>query len=266
MEFKDTDYALYLDDIGSGTPGLKDDFPMFGLGGFIVKRSNEVVIIDALRKFKDGWNIDRDIPLHGSEIRSRKERYRWLRDNDEDCKRFKSELLELVLSLPIVVHGCIVDRVRYYRRYHERYGRKPWDMRKSAATIILERCVKYVQSLGGQSLFVVFELCGKAEDNIFRVCYRELREQGNPFDSANSSKYSPADVQVLSNILQPTAFAYGKENELLQVADACLFPLATSRNGKENSAFVGFKKSKMLVDVLVEDPAVLGSKFYCFDD
>jgi hypothetical protein len=231
-----------------------------------VKRKDENVVLDALRSFKDCWNIKRDIPLHGSEIRSRKERYRWLRDNDDECKRFKTELLEMLLSLPIVVHGCIVDRVGYYNRYHEKYGRKPWDLRKSAATIILERCVKYVKLQGGQSLFVVFELCGKAEDNIFRECYRQLREQGNPFDSSNSSKYSPTDVQDLSDILHPTAFAYGKENELLQIADICLFPLATSRNGKDNSAFSGFKNSRMLVDVLVPDPAVFGTKFYCFDD
>jgi hypothetical protein len=265
MEFKDTDYAIYIDDIGSGKPGLRGDFPMFGLGGFLVKRQNEVTVVEALRNFKNSWNIKQNIPLHGSEIRSRKERYRWLRDDDRECKRFKAELLDMILALPIVVHGCIVDRVGYFNRYHGKYSRKPWDMRKSAALIVLERSVKFVKLQGGESLTAVFELCGKAEDDIFRECHRQLRELGNPFDSSNSAKYSPADVEDLSRILCPTAYAYGKENELLQIADACLFPLATSRNGKQNSAFNGFKISKLLVDELVSDPSVLGAKFYCFD-
>lgn len=259
------EYSLYLDDIGSGTPGLKDDFAVFGLGGCLMKRSDEPTILKTLRQFKQKWGIKLDIPLHGSEIRSRKERYRWLRNDEEECKQFKNELLEMVLSLPVVVHGCIVDRVGYYKRYHQKYSRNPWNMRKSAALIILERSAKYVQSLGGRSLTVTFELCGKAEDTLFRQCYNDLRNQGNQFDQSNSAKYKPADAAALSTILSPTLYAFNKDNELLQIADACLFPLATSRSGKPNAAFEGFKSRKMLIDELVSEPLVMGAKFYCFD-
>jgi hypothetical protein len=260
-----TSYALYVDDIGSGTPGTRDEFAYFGLGGVIVNRSEEAAIRRLIRQFKGEWTIDEKTPLHGAEIRTMKDRFHWLSKlPKEDLVRFKTGIMELVMSMPIIVHGCIVDRERYYNRFYKTYERSTWNMRKSAAAILLERSVKFVRSVGGNSLSVYFELCGNAEDNIFKTAYTELRDQGHPFNKANAEKYAPLDATEAAGLLSEKPFGRKKDNELLQVADLCLFPLATSRNGKPNKAFERFMSDKKLVDTLVGD-STTWVKFYCFE-
>lgn len=260
-----TAYALYVDDIGSGTPGTRDEFEYFGLGGVIVNRSDEGAIRRLIREFKKEWNIDESVPLHGAEIRAMKERFHWLSKLDqEELVRFKTGIMELLMSMPIVVHGCIVDRERYYSRFYKTYERGTWNMRKSAAAILLERSIKFVRSLGGNSLSVYFELCGSAEDSIFKTVYAEFRDQGHPFDRGNAEKYAPLEATEAAGLLYEKPFGRKKDNELLQVADLCLFPLATSRNGKPNKAFERFVNEKKLVDTQVDDSTMF-VKFYCFD-
>jgi hypothetical protein len=258
-------YALYVDDIGSGTPGTRDEFAYFGLGGVIVNRLDEGAIRKLIRQFKKDWKIDEAVPLHGAEIRTMKQRFHWLSKLEkEEQVRFKTGIMELVLSMPIIVHGCIVDRERYYSRFYKTYERSTWNMRKSAVAILLERSVKFVRSLDGESLSVYFELCGSAEDNIFKTAYAELRERGHPFNKANAEKYAPLEAADNAALLSETPFGRKKDNELLQVADLCLFPLATSRNGRPNRAFERFVSEKKLVDTHVSDSS-MGVKFYCFD-
>jgi hypothetical protein len=259
------EYLLYLDDIGSGKPGLNDAFPMFGLGGCIVKKSDEPIVRQLLRDFKQKWGIALNIPLHGAEIRAEKDNFRWLKADKEKCIEFKKDVLRFVLTLPIVVHACIVDRAGYYRRYHEKYNRASWDMRKSAAVILLERSCKFVKHQGGKSLAVTFELCGKTEDFLFRQSYADLRNKGNLFNESSSEKYKPAGSTELSQMLGPIAYGRGKSEELLQIADLCLFPVATAKNGKPNVAMDAFRSSRLIVDELVSDSAV-AIKYYCFDE
>lgn len=261
----DSAYALYVDDIGSGTPGTRDEFSYFGLGGVIVNRADETAIRKQIRQFKRDWDIDEEIPLHGAEIRAMKARFHWLSKLPKhDLVRFKTDILNLVISMPIVIHGCIVDRDSYYQRFHRTYARGTWNMRKSVAAILLERSVKFVGTLGGVSRAVYFELSGNMEDNIFKSTYADLRNQGHPFNKENADKYAPLAASVTSALLFPKPFGRKKDNELLQVADLCLFPLATSRNGKPNRAFELFVREKKLVDTRVSDSSA-GVKFYCFD-
>jgi hypothetical protein len=260
-----TAYALYVDDIGSGTPGTRDEFAYFGLGGVIVNRSDEGAIRKLIRQFKEEWNIDEKVPLHGAEIRTMKERFHWLSKlKQEELVRFKTGIMELVMSMPIIVHGCIVDRECYYNRFYKTYERGTWNMRKSAVAILLERSVKFVRSLGGDSLSVYFELCGSAEDNIFKTAYAELRDQGHPFNKVNAEKYAPLEATETAGLLSQKPFGRKKDNELLQIADLCLFPLATSRNGRPNKAFERFVSERKLVDTQVDD-STMWVKFYCFD-
>jgi hypothetical protein len=260
-----TGYALYVDDIGSGTPGTRDAFPYFGLGGVLIKRSDESTVRSLLRQFKDKWNIERETPLHGAEIRTMKDRFHFLAKLPTDKMiEFKKEILDLIIAMPVIVHGCIVHRESYYNRYYKTYERGTWNMRKSAASILLERCVKFVQSAGGESLAVYFELCGSAEDAIFRSSYDEMRSKGHPFNQQNAEKYAPLDACETSIVLAEKPFGRRKDNELLQVADLCLFPLATSRNGKQNKAFEQFISHKKLVDTVATD-STMNAKFYCFD-
>lgn len=168
--------------------------------------------------------------------------------------------------MPIVVNACIVSREGYYKRYHARYGRHTWNMRRSAIVILLERSTKYVKACNGTSLTLYFEMCGESEDQVLRNAYGDLRTKGHPFDQTNADKYSPLVAGDLSALLAERPSGRRKDTELLQIADLCLFPVATSRNGQPNRAFERFRETNILMDSRVSGhEAELGIKYYCFD-
>ncbi|WP_218596760.1 DUF3800 domain-containing protein [Chroogloeocystis siderophila] len=76
MKLEYSEFALYLDDSGSPKPDPKDPHPFFGMGGVLINRGHERIIETLVLEFKQRWNIGLDIPLHGSEIRSRKNNYK----------------------------------------------------------------------------------------------------------------------------------------------------------------------------------------------
>jgi hypothetical protein len=261
------DYALYIDDIGSGKPGNLDSFKFFALGGFLINRIEEDNVRNALREFKAHWSIS-GVPLHGAEIRSKKKNFSWLGlADDEQVVAFKTGILDLVLSQPIAIHACVIDRAGYYERYHAKYGRNTWEMRKSAFAILLERAVKFVLHMGGKSLTVYFEKAGGTEDSLNRTTYENLRNAGHPFDHNNAAKYKPLAASDLSDVLAPDVYADTKDNLLLQLADLCLYPVATARDGRVNVGWQRFIDEKRLVDAIVGDDLAptMGIKFYCFD-
>lgn len=72
------EFALFLDESGSPKPNPKDSAPFFAMGGILIDRRDEVIVEEKLTNFKNNWVIAEDIPLHGSEIRSKKNRFSWL--------------------------------------------------------------------------------------------------------------------------------------------------------------------------------------------
>ncbi|WNN89779.1 DUF3800 domain-containing protein [Gloeocapsopsis dulcis] len=72
MKLEYSEFALYLDDSGSPKPNPNDQCPFFGMGGVLINRGHEQIIEALVLEFKQRWNIAVDIPLHGSEIHSRK--------------------------------------------------------------------------------------------------------------------------------------------------------------------------------------------------
>lgn len=262
-----TKYSLYVDDCGASKPGTRDAFQYFGLGGVLIESDKEAEIIVGVNAFKDRWNILHTTPLHGAEIRAKKENFRWLaRVETEVVVQFKTELLELLESLPIIIHGCITHREGYWTRYKDKHKNNTWDMRKSATSILIERVVKYLTSVGGTSLEVFFERCGQAEDNTFRQAYQHLRTEGHPFNPLTAAQYAPLTNDQLETILAPTPNVRDKNTVLLQVADLCLFPVATARNGFPTPALDRLTAAGRVIDGVTEGPILeMGIKYYCFD-
>jgi len=58
------------------SPIRKSHILFFGMGGVLINRGHERIIETLVLEFKQRWNIGLDIPLHGSEIRSRKNNYK----------------------------------------------------------------------------------------------------------------------------------------------------------------------------------------------
>lgn len=260
------EFALFLDESGSPKPNPKDQAPFFAMGGVLVRRKDEAVIEDSITKFKERWNIDRKVPLHGSEIRSQKDRFAWLgKLSEEEQERFIEDLTSLIIGCPILVHACVISRSGYFNRYLERYGSNTWEMMKTAFSILVERAAKYAASNNG-TVMVYYEKAGKTEDRLIKQYYRDLCSSGHPFNPATAAKYSPMPAAQMSELLRGIE-GKTKNRAELQLADLCLYPLAKIKTQPDNKAFLAMRDEKLIVDCHLHPDHVeaLGIKYYCFD-
>ncbi len=72
QQYRRGELALFLDESGSPKPNPRNSAPFFAMGGVLVERADESTIETLLAEFKDRWEIDPNVPLHGNEIRSQK--------------------------------------------------------------------------------------------------------------------------------------------------------------------------------------------------
>jgi hypothetical protein len=231
-----SEFALFIDESGSPKPNPKDTTPYFALGGVLVKRVEEAVIEQAVAEFKQRWNISLDTPLHGNEIRSKKKRFAWLgKLPEQERNDFMDDLTTTIISLPIIVHACVVSRQGYHDRYLEQYGDNTWEMMKSAFSILVERSVKFVGDRD-ESIMIYYEEAGKREDNLLKGYFNELRESGHPFDSSNASKYSPLSGERLARCLRGIE-GKKKSNPILQISDLCLYSFTRSKDKLMRSCY-----------------------------
>jgi hypothetical protein len=259
--------ALYIDESGSPKPNPKDSAKYFALGGVLLERQNELVVESAISDFKQRWEIDKETPLHGNEIRSKKNKFAWLgKLSQQQQENFQVDLTQTITSLPIAIHACVVSRTGYLDRYFAKYGQQTWGMMRSAFAILVERSAKYAMSKDG-NIMIYHEKAGKKEDRLFKEYFQELRSSGHPFDTTNASKYLPLGNTELAKHLLGIE-GKSKQNPILQVADLCLYPIARSKEELSNQAYVAMKEAGILVDchLPAENLETLGIKYYCFNN
>ena len=256
-----------MDESGSPKPNPRDSASYFAVGGVLIQHKDESSIRLQIADFKQRWEIDESVPLHGNEIRSRKKNFAWLglRSEDEQNK-FLQDLTATIIQCPIIVHGCVVSRKGYLDRYLARYGSNTWEMMKSAFSILLERVSKYVVLQGGE-VIVYFEKAGKKEDKLITSYFNDLRVSGAPFSSETSTKYAPLTSNQMQQVLTGIE-GKSKNNPILQIADLCLYPVAKSREQPQNRAFQELTQHQKLVDTVLtpDDLEKIGIKYYCFDN
>lgn len=258
-----TSFTLYLDDSGSPKPNIKDSTPHFALGGILVNDEDQQEIITMIREFKNRWGISYDIPLHAVEIRSKKNKFSFLNGKSQaELDKFFADITELIVKAPFLVQACVISRQGYLDRYSEIYGDKTWNMLKTALCIVLERSLKYVLAQQGE-LRIVFEKIGRREDRLITSIFYDYRSNGNPFDVNRSQLYNPLDTQIIESRLLSIQGS-SKKNELLQLADLCLFPVACSKTQSNNRAFNTIIEARKLIDYHVLDTTTEGIKFYCY--
>lgn len=260
------EFALFIDDSGSPKPNLKDSSPYFAMGGILVKRKDEILIKNSIDNFKKRWNIPQDYPLHGNEIRSKKRGFAWLGKLDKiEYEKFMDDLTQLIVENPIIVHACVVSRYGYCQRYLDKYGEKTWEMMKSAFSILVERCAKYAFQNNGK-IMIFYEKMGKREDRLIEHYFKEIRQQGLPFDKNNSNKYAPLSVEELNKVLSGIE-GKNKHRAELQIADLCLYPIVRSKDNPNNKAFIALKERSLIIDQKLNSNQVslMGLKYYCFD-
>lgn len=260
------EFALFIDDSGSAKPNPQDPYPLFAMGGVLLKRADETQVQKSIEDFKKRWNIPLEVPLHGNEIRSKKKRFAWLgKLSEEERETFMDDLTGLIINSPITVVACVISRQGYFNRYLDKYGEKTWEMMKSAFTILIERTAKHVASQDG-TLMVYYEKMGEKKDKLIEGYYKDLKTKGLPFDPSSSAGYSPLSSAQFNSLLRGIE-GKSKNRAEIQLADLCLYPVANSKSQPENKAFQAMKNNQLLVDckVLPRQLASLGIKYYCFD-
>lgn len=256
-----------MDESGSPKPNPKDAATYFAVGGVLIKQKDESIIRQQITEFKQRWEIDESIPLHGNEIRSRKKNFAWLgRRSENEQNQFLQDLTDTIIQCPILVHGCVVSRKGYLNRYLERYGSNTWEMMRSAFSILLERVSKYVALQEGK-VIVYFEKAGKKEDKLIACYFNDLRGAGAPFSAETSTKYEPLTSDQIQHVLTGIE-GKSKTNPILQVADLCLYPIAKSKEQPQNLALQKLVQHQKLADTVLASNHLekMGIKYYCFDN
>lgn len=260
---------FYIDDSGARNPN-KPGIPtaqghdFFAFGGVLIKEEDEAAARMHYAQFCSTWGIR--YPLHSVEIRHRSKNFSWMRKLEpREHSQFFEGLEELLLTLPVVGHGCVIDRPGYDRRYNEVYGFNKWSLCKTAFTVCVERAAKYAKSIG-HKLRVLPERCGPKEDQILKQYYLSLKTVGNPFDEARSAEYQPLSSQEYQSLLYEFR-EKRKSSPMAQIADLYLWPICMGKYNPNYQPYERLLKQGKLVDSFLADSerGRLGIKYSCFD-
>jgi hypothetical protein len=263
--------VLALDDSGTRhpdrKPGKKPDhgYDWFALGGIIFDEDDENEIRDLHSTFMDRWGITK--PLHSVEIRAKTSNFAFLGVLEStEAVRFYEELYQLMRSVPVLGHACVVDRPQYNARYFEKYGSQRWLLCKSAFAIVLERSAKYARTKEAK-LRVQIEQSDKFTDKTIKSYYDDIKAEGMPFAKDTSSKYKPANQSDLGSTLYEFR-TKKKTSPLMQLADLFLWPLCMGGYNAECRPYARLVADKKVIDCVLEhqDLDGLGVKYYCFDN
>ncbi|MGL5168983.1 MAG: DUF3800 domain-containing protein [Afipia sp.] len=261
--------SLYLDDSGTRNPDRKvpEEFQYrdwFTLGGYTVNEEDEGQVRTAHAKFCEDFGIK--YPLHSYDIRAETDDFKWLGSvDDKDYKRFMSGLSNLLLSIPIIGHACVIDRPGYNARYREKYGRQTWKLCQTAFSVVCERAAKQAISLG-RKLRVYVEEGDKTADNMIRGYYSDLRAKGMPFADGGASQYAPLGQEELFKTLHDLDFK-AKSSPMAQIADLYTYPLARGGYDPEYSPYEQLRAHKRVIDDHLNEKEIphLGIKYSCFE-
>lgn len=263
-------YYLYIDDHGSREPdhvpfAREDGIDCFALGGILVKESDLSHIVREHKKFCANWKIT--YPLHSTDIRGMRGKFRWLEDRTKDATRFHDELSTFLVSIPVIGFATVVSRPGYNVRYKNVYGDDRWSLCKTAYNILVERVAKYVD-MQGATFEVFFESSGKKEDEIIKQYARILKKDGQPFDTETSSSYRPYPPKKFKEVMLGEPRERTKKCIFTQIADLYLYPMVKRKYDPMYRAWVELHNARRIVDSLLEDDFIdtLGIKYSCFDE
>lgn len=263
-----SELRFYIDDSGTRSPdrrsqGQGNTPDWFSLGGILVDANDEALVRERYHAFCKRWDID--YPLHSSDIRFRQGNFKWLRaESDESRSAFYGDLENFLVQLPVRGLACVIDRPGYNHRYFEQYGRERWSLCKTAFSVIAERAVK-VAMREGKTLRVYAERSDRKADNRLNSYFRDLRENGMPFNEGGNSKYHPLSTIDFHKTFKEFRIKY-KSSPMIQVADLYLYPMC--RNGYESyRPFDMLRLNGRLLDcsLATDEVPMLGIKYSCFD-
>lgn len=193
--------------------------------------------------------------------------FAWLKRHSAEYRPFMRDLTGMLTAVPVIGIACVIDRPGYDGRYRAKYGRRQWQLCKTAFAIIVERALKFVRRSGGrEKLRVLPERCSFDDDNRLLSYYTELRNEGMPFDAGSSAGYAPLLADEFRAGLHEIRFK-GKSSPPMQIADLYLWPMVTMRYKGNYRPHTDLCDAGRLIESRLAEAEVLacGSKYSCFE-
>ena len=237
----------------------------FALGGVLIDKEDRKLALERYDAFVTSWGID--YPLHSTRIRGRRDKFRWLGQDEVRAERFHRELADMLLAMPMTGIACVIDRPGYNARYAEKYGDQRWLMCKTAYAILIERSLKFAKAAGA-NLEVFYEEAGKKEDRALLQYHKTLKAAGMPFDEGSSSGYSGLPPKEFRNgVLGDPARVTKKGSPLVQIADLYLYPMVKAGYVAGYKPYDQLLEANRIIDAQLDEEAraTLGVKYSCFD-
>ena len=261
---------FYMDDSGTRNPDRHPGrvpahgYDWFALGGVLIREDDEMPARAAYEDLRDRWKITSH--LRSADIRSKAGPFAWLGKVEEaERNKFLEELYQLMARISVIGHACVIDRPGYNSRYLEKYGRKRWDLCKTAFAVSVERAAKLARDQG-YKLKVFVERGDKKTDRHVKQYYDDLRKVGSPFNLDTSGKYAPLKAAELADTLYEFR-TKNKSSPLMQMADLYLWPICMGGYDPKNRPYARLKKDGRLIDCLLQPEQVpaLGIKYSCWE-
>lgn len=260
---------FYMDDSGTRKP---DRVPTvfdparpnhFDLGGILISEDDEEQARAAHAALCERWSIT--YPLHSVDMRHATKNFNWLRRDSPEYQPFMNDLRQMLVSVPVTALACVIDRPGYDARYREKYRRNQWRLCRTAFTIAVERAVKHARRLGCK-LRVFPERSSRDDERRIAQYYRELRQQGAPFDPATSNPYAPLIAAECAATLVELRFKF-KSSPMAQLADLYLWPILWERYRPGYRPYRGFHAAGRLIKCVLDavDVKACGTKYSCFE-
>ena len=110
------------------------------------------------------------------------------------------------------------------------------------------------------------ERSSKDDERRIAQYYKELRNQGPPFDAATSNPYGPLSAAACAETLVELKFKF-KSSPITQIADLYLWPMLWEKYRPGYCPYQEFRAAGRLIECVLklEDAKALGSKFSCFE-
>ena len=263
--------TFYIDDSGTRHPDRvvklanhKHDW--FALGGIMIDDEDIPRAENAIDEFCNRWPAMGTAPLHSVEIRGCHNNYAWLGIDNTTRAQFLTDLENLLLKLPVLGMGCVIDRPGYNNRYSEKYGRQKWALCKTSFGIAVERAAKQALSRD-RKLRIYVETCSKTDDTAARQYYDELKANGPWFNPTTSDKYAPVRADIYKNVLYEFRIKQ-KSSRLMQIADMYLWPICIAGYDQKNYSYSRLMEAGKLIDchLTPSDKQTIGIKYSCFGE
>lgn len=203
---------LFLDESGDHNLNNIDlNYPLFVLAGCIIDQAYyDKSVIGKINGFKQEFFQDEKVILHYVDYTRNKGAFEKVKEK-EFREKFYENLNNVISDVDFTLLACVINK----QKHNKKYGILAADPYLFSVEIIVERFVKYLESVGDKGC-IVAESRGNQLDNELELSFLNLKIKGTKF---------VRPVEISKNI---TSFNVRKKEENingLQLVDAMVTPI-----------------------------------------